>query len=223
MNIPRAAALVALTTVLLAGCAPSAPETTSPPPAAETPSATPTPEPTKPTVEELVLSADGLGPLRIGEQPPVTHPDVDVVIFDPEYCAEDVAAGWITDPGKWVTNYPWGPGEYGKPPFSVNIVDGVLQALFTLDPRVRTAGDIGIGSTVKELLAVYPDAVLTRSELIDLYVIAGESGQLVFEAGNDTSIGYDPGVIWIAHVIPTDVKPYSFANSDAGFGNCVSA
>jgi len=222
MNIPRATAFVALTVLLTSGCATSAPETTAPP-ATDTSSATPTPDPSKPTVDELVLSADGLGPLRVGEEPPATDPEVDVIVFDEDYCADEVASGAITDPGKWIPNYPSEAGEYGNFPFNVDVVDGILERLYVVDPIIRTEGGIGIGSTVDELLAAHPDAKLTRTELIDLYVITGETGQLVFEAGNDTSIGYDPGVIWLAHVITADEEPYSFANSDAGYGNCVSA
>ncbi|MGV8883998.1 MAG: hypothetical protein ACOH1T_00220 [Microbacteriaceae bacterium] len=222
MNRSRVILAAIVVVTLLGGCAPTDADPT-PPPVAETPAETPAPEPTKPALDELVLSANGLGPLVIGEAPPVTGPELDVAIFDDDFCADDVANGFITDPGKWVANYPTSGTEYPEFPFSILVEDGVLTNLYETSPLIHTAGGVGVGSTVAELRAAHPDAVRISKDYIDLYVIAGENGQLVFEVGTEGSIGYDPGVIWIAHVIPADETPYAYANSDAGFGGCTRA
>ena len=218
----RVILVAAVVVGMLVGCAPRDAEPT-PPPVAETPIETPAPEPTKPPLSELYLHPDGLGPLVVGEAPPVTDPEVDVAIFDEDYCAQEVADGAISDPGKWVANYPVDGAEFPQLPFAVQVTDGVLTALFTQNPAIHTENGVGVGSNLDALLAEHPDAVRVSKDFIDLYVITGSTGQLVFEVGKANSIGYDPDIIALAHVIPIDVEPYSFANSDAGFGGCVSA
>ena len=222
MNRTRTIITVILAATLLAGCAPRDAEPT-PPPVAETPVETPTPEPTKPELADLVLSPKGLGDLAIGEAPPQTNPEVDTLIFDEDFCAEDVASGAITEPGKWIANYPTDGTDYAQFPFAALVLDGVVKNLVVDDPLIQTEGGIGVGSSLDELLAAHPDAVRIPKTYMDLYVIAGTSGQLVFEVGTQDSIGYDPDIIWIAHVISNDEEPYSWANSDVGFTGCTFA
>src|SRR5690606_4194921 len=109
-TIPLAAATVVA--CLLAGCAgPSAPTPRSSPSASPSasPSPSPSPQPSKPALADLVIEPEGLGPLRVGQAPPVTDPAIDILVFDPDAC--DFVPEWDPsyvpsgDLGLWISNY----------------------------------------------------------------------------------------------------------------------
>ena len=193
---------------LLAGCAPLPPAeeptaTPSPTPSA-TARATPTPSPTvpapptKPAVDDLIVSPAGLGPLLVGAAPPVTDPALDILVFDPAGCPPD--QGPV--PGIWVTNYPdqtYFNGRSG-PPFRAAVNDaGVVSRIDVWAEDIATDRGVTIGSAVADVSAAYPDA----SEIVDferalVYVIRGSTGTLFIEIDTMTDGGADDA--FVGHV-----------------------
>jgi hypothetical protein len=213
----RAIVAVAVSGFLLAGCATSEPAPIADPPSA---SATPPAVATQPTLGDLVLSADGLGPLVIGEAPPVTDPALDVLIFDEDYCADVDGA---PSPGKWIPNYEPALSDFSSEPFSVYVPEDVLEQIAIDSGDIVTAEGIGLGSTRDEILAAYPDAVLTENMNTDLYVLTGDNGRLVFEVGAEGQTEYAVGEVVFLRVLNLTDELFGWANTDAGFAYCVSA
>ena len=132
------------------------------------------------------LTTEGLGSLRIGQ--PVTASGM--VEYDPDFC--DAESGNPDDPanGRWLS-------VYGDDTFGVAVTEaGVLGSIGVRQADIRTPGGIGVGSTVDELRAAHPDAVVSPPSndvaLTDVWVLRGATGQLVFEVANDSQPGYFP-------------------------------
>ncbi|WP_309615365.1 hypothetical protein [Salinibacterium sp.] len=210
--------------------APAAVVTPSPTATAPTPTATPTPTPTvvaptKPALAELVLTADGLGPLLMGQAPPVTDPALDILVFDPEHC--DAGQG---DPGLWVPNYD------DPAAFYTTIDDQGLVSQLALFRRsdsadtgvgpILTDTGIGVGSTRDELLAAHPtgfDEIVTTGQVSDVYIASGNTGSLVFEvAKNDNLPGYwgsdQLGVVQLIRTAQAGGSVGSYLASDRPLG-----
>lgn len=198
---------VALCAVVLVGCAPT-PETVTPSPAAEEPSppstATPTVDPlVKPQLDELVISPEGLGPVRIGEAYVPSDPATDVLAWDDTFCgfAEDEAYGpdyADNDYGNWVNTY----GRQQLLTFLAEVqygatADSPVTKITTFSPDIRTENGLGIGSTRAELEAAYGAALITYPEQ-SYYplVVHGRNGQLVFWFSDET-----PGVVYMLQVL----------------------
>jgi len=169
--------------VLLAGCgaepAPIATPTAQPTSTASSP--TPTPTPTKPAVSELVATPEGIGPLVIGEAPPVTDPALDILVFVPDGCEWAFAEGFTGDPGIWVANYGVDPRENALGPFGVRVTDGVLEQIGLYSAEISTEAGAHLGMTRDELLAVYPTELeYTAGEGVDVYRLPGTAGDLLF-------------------------------------------
>jgi len=171
-------ALAALAVVSLAACAESTPA--AEPSSSSTPAATPTPEPTQPALAELVLSPAGLGPLVVGAPVPVEDETVAVVRYDPEGC--------VSDSGE-VRAGIWRPAYTEERPFDVVTAelaqDGAIDRILVLQPFVRTAEGIGIGSTLDELRAAYPAIVGVDDGLTSLYTLETDEGTLTFEVASE--------------------------------------
>ena len=217
------AALI-LGSLLLTGCAgaPQGPPTAafSPP---TTPSANETSEPAKPALEDLVIEPEGLGPLRIGEAPPVTDPALDILVFDPDGCkfAPDGSAEVpeSSDYGIWVSNYGVDPSTNLPGPFGVFVDGGVVNTIGIYDQTLTTAAGAHLGMTRDELLAAYPTALEleTLNYGVDNYRLRGIAGDVVFSLWENT-----PGVFTVNQI---NVSYPGFAvpmgGSDYGaFGIC---
>ena len=226
--------VMAATTLLLVGCAGPA-ETASPPspPPKPTVTASPspsaTPEPTKPALADLVLSTEGIAPLVIGQAPPVTDPELDILIYDPVVCQADVDAGWIDEPGMWVANYGEARLGRGPSPFGVWIKDGLLYMVQVGSPEVKTAEGIGRMSSGADLLAAYPGTL----ELMpddggdsDVYRLVGQAGNLYFDVLKESSVQYfpeftEPTVVRV--LLEAKGAQHIGFNTDFGLGLCVPA
>jgi len=213
----RAITVVVVSGFLLAGCAVTEPTPVTDPPAA---SETPTPEPTKPALGELVLSPDGLGPLVIGAAPPVADPALDVLIYDEDYCADVDGA---PSAGKWIPNYEPALSEQSPEPFSVYVPEDAVSQIAIGSADIVTAEGVGLGSTRDEVIAAYPDAAVTELLGTDLYVVTGENGRLVFEVGAPGQTDYAVDEVVFVRVLNLTDELHGWAYTDAGFAYCLNA
>lgn len=202
--------VMAATTLLLVGCAGPA-ETASPPSppptptVAASPSPSATPEPTKPALEDLVISPEGLGPLRVGHAPPATDPAVDILIYDPNAC--DFVPEWDPtyvpsgDLGMWVSNYGQDPSTNELGPFGVFVRDGIVDTIGIYDARIKTAAGAHLGMTREQLLAVYPTGIELETENygLDTYRLRGSTGDLIFTLWEGETGGFTVNQINASH------------------------
>ena len=188
------AGLVAAAVLSLGACASEPADSPSPSPTStQPPSPTPSAEPTRPTLDELRLSPAGLGYLTVGAPVPETPSDVAIVEFDPRGCLSDESPLVEGDPGAgfWKPLYP------EDRPFQVVTENRVQTApiinIQVGSPSVATDAGIRIGSTLDEVLAVYPGTTVVADPLLTkVYVVDAPAGMLAFEIANavDAPEGY---------------------------------
>lgn len=186
-----AATIAALAALALGACATSEPAAAPTASATTAPTSTPTPEPTRPALADLVLSPFGLGPLVVGEPVPIEAPDVAVVSYDPVACLDELSPLTEGEPGagRWTPVYP------EERPFDVvtegRVEDGAISHILVAQPFVATEQGIRVGSSLEELLAVYPDITVGPEENVGLYTLESAQGTLAFEVATDAVIqGY---------------------------------
>jgi hypothetical protein len=209
-------AAVLAATLALTGCVGGPDERRTTP----TPSASTTSVPSKPDFDDLVVSPAGLGSLRVGA--PATSSGM--IKYFPDYCPTATAEGRSTE-GRWQNTYV----PRGKPrPFGVDVgKDGRITRIDIIDPSLRTAEGIGLGTTVEELLSTYPAVEGgSSSTLGDLYYLRTSEGTLVFEVANDLIEDYYEDdvvgtVIFLRVVAPTVNPDQPLAGTDFYAGRCL--
>jgi hypothetical protein len=216
----------------VAGCAadPAPAESSAPPIAA--PSTTPTPEPTRPALDDIVITADGIDYLVVGSPVPEADEATAIAEYDPVYC--NVLNGSDREPGTpgagaWRSVYVDGDDQA----FSIKTEefsdDGKITSITLFNDDVATEAGIRTGATVEELLAAYPefDEVIDTG-LSTIYVIDGEAGKLLFEVAVEDADqpgywDYRPGavgtVVWIRSVPRVDTERLSLVATDT-IGPC---
>ena len=217
MKISRPLIGAAALLILLTGCASEAPEPIAEPPVVvESPSPTPpTPEPTKPALDELVLTTEGLGYLVPGEPIEEVADDLAIVIFDENACRGLV--GYEQDFDRWVSNYPEGDEAFYV--FTtMGEKDGALLTIVARTDALRTDTGLGVGSTVGELTAAYPELRTVPQEGFTIYIVDGEKGKLQFEVQDD---GDGSDAVDFVTVVKRDAEDRGIARSGAG-GTCAS-
>jgi hypothetical protein len=143
MMIPRNAALAitVLTAALaLTACSTPAPSTPSPASSSPAPSGTPSASASS-DPNALVVSTDGLGPLKMGQQVPAGN---GLVTWKPDLCGAG-AGGWQTTG----PDFGMRGGDAETDP-----VAGFQIA----DPEIVTPSGVHVGSTHAEVAAALPDA-----------------------------------------------------------------
>lgn len=195
----------------LAACAAeAAPEPSSPPVATSTPTPAPTPTPTLPALTELVVTADGLGPILIGAEPE-GYDVSDPLVFT------SLCTGFPE--GLWMANYPRDNTNNTRTPFAVNVTDGVIKSIEVHSGALVTAEGVHIGTSRGELLAAFPggfDEVID-DRASDLFVVHGSSSNLMFEVGNAHELQTDPSrvdSVWSIRVWTDAFTPSTIAGSE---------
>lgn len=226
-----AAAVAAL---VLAACTPSGSPSPSPTPSTS-PSATSLPSPTPsvtatavpaPPVGDLVISTQGLLPLTIGVAPE-TNPGAAMITFDANACYSEEMGITEGDLGRWVTTYPLGTGLYGPSSvFAVGVNGGQIERIDIGDVSLATAEGIHIGSTLGELMEVYPVELQGGSGGITSHVwwIEDAHGYVVFESQNEADWEAEPDIedtIILIRVLAAGSDPdWGAANSGNVAGAC---
>ncbi|MDZ4045205.1 MAG: hypothetical protein U1E32_05430 [Rhodoglobus sp.] len=185
-------AVGAAVAIVLSGCGgppPAEPTPTATPSASSTPSPTPTPTPT-PTIDmsdpaNWVIAADAVGPIYIGQ--PIADalaaasgyvqgesvPDCRVAFLDRDGVASIAIAYWPDDLVTQIIVRVLGESPVSAPD------------LYAASPK--TAEGIGIGSTLADFLASYPDAAVLRDDgpSFSVYSIAGPTGDFIVVSAVD--------------------------------------
>lgn len=227
---------------LLVGCTPvPAPVTSDTPtssPEASVASAEPTASPTRPALRELSLSADGLGPLLLG-QAPETDPALSMVTFDPVGCTDAVtgesfgivagdpfAGGWFIDPAYQLAPTPESSGRT----FGVGVDEsGAVNRIDLFGPEIPTDAGVRVGDDRADVLAAYPSAVLVEEGLTHIYVVSSPNGLLQMEVASRAtpeldsywgSSGIPDGRVMYIHAASAAVGVFTVAGSDNVVGGC---
>jgi hypothetical protein len=212
----------------LSACDPPAPGSTLEPEPGGSISAEPTPTPTPaptapPAVEDLALSADGMGTLQFGEAPDAA-PATRMIVEDPEACSEFAPAG-TPEATRWRPIPLYGGGAETLM-FGVEVTDGLLQRIDVLDPEIPTEAGVKITDTDDTVVAAYPGATLVENDLTDIYVVTGSRGTLQIEVARARgAAGYWPSaqvdhVVYL-HATIAGVDPFSVAASENIAGGCL--
>lgn len=232
----------AATLAVLVGCspaaAPAASESPTSSPDASEAAPEPTPLPTRPSLGELTLSTQGLGPLLLG-QAPETDPSLSMVAFDPVGCTDDatgfgfgivagdpLAGGWFIDPSYEV---PASPNDSGTP-FGVAVdASGALSRIDLYTDDIPTDAGVRIGDDRSDVVAAYPSALLIGEFLTDIYAVSSPTGILQMEvASRDTpekddywgASGVPEGQVLYIHAVVPSQGVFTVAASGNAVGGC---
>jgi hypothetical protein len=212
----------------LSACDPGAPASTPDPAPAETVAVTPTPTPAPtapPAVEDLALSAEGMGTLRFGEAPDAA-PATRMVVEDPDACAEFAPAG-SPEATRWRPIALYG-GEAESLMFGVAVTDGLLQRIDVFTPDIPTDAGVRISDSDTSVTSAYPDAELVETDLTDVYVITGDLGTLQIEVARERGL-FDTAYwepeqadrVTYMHATIAGVEPFTVAASENIAGGCL--
>ena len=217
-------AIVGISALLLTGCdqggdtGPAAAPSESPTPT-ETAAA---PDPSKPLLEDLTLTTEGLGELKIGLTPPSDNPKVNLAVYDENACKAEGL------PGIRKATYPDIDEGFGPlAPFAIQTNGDALRRIDINTAKIFTDTGIHIGSSLDEVLGVYsggPDQVVNHADVSDVYVIKGTNGQLQFEVAVDRIPDYwDDAVlntVVFLSAIDINAEPFGVAATDNTIGVC---
>lgn len=185
------------------------------------PPSSPTPPTAHTADRRLVLSLDGLGPLKFG-------------ISDRQVAATGlvrrVPCGEPLGPDAW----HWEPAHayrknsgMGSHAFEVSSYEGKLRALDVWASNIPTDHGVRVGDTVAELKDAYgPDVTehpLGYPEANGrVYTVEGKSSALVFDVVASDAKTFGPvGTIWVIRLQDRNSQYDTLANSDGGAGGCL--
>lgn len=194
---PRLPLLLAASALLLTGCAttptvdrpadaqasrppvaepagPTAPPVTPVPPAPQAP--VPEPEPTRPALEDLVLTSEGLGTIRFGDDPEDYDPETSLLVPERDACGDGFTI-WASAYG----GHEFAIAQLREPAGAVGLI-GVR------DDRIPTDRGLRSGMTLDEALVLYPEATLRAESIgIDLYAVDSTPGDIFFTVAGGPS------------------------------------
>lgn len=171
--------------------------------------------------DRLVLSLDGLGPLKFG------MPDRQVAATG---LVRRVACGEPFGPEAW----RWEPAHayrkkdgMGSHTFEVSSYDGRLRSFDVWAPSIPTDHGVRVGDTVAELKAAYGSGLSEhplgyQNANGRVYTVEGERSALVFDvvAGDPETFG-PVGTIWVIRLEDRSSRYDTLANTDGGAGGCL--
>jgi hypothetical protein len=207
---------------------PSGQPSTSPsiaPVASATPTSTPTP--TKPALDTLTVSPQGIDTVLLGSPVPTESASTAIVTYDDDHCK---VWGAVGQPGVgiWLPNYSTSSVVTDGPnSFTVHtkgrVKSGIVTSLWVWSPKITTESGIHIDSSLAEVKAAYPHpSFLIHAALTDIYVIDKGTGRMVIEVGRSAGgeiTAADIGKVLYLGVQPTSLKVSSIANVD-GVAGC---
>jgi hypothetical protein len=185
-------------------------------------------------VDDLVLSAEGLGPLRLGQEVD-REPSTRMVTFDPLACtdavtgedrgvtADDPFAGiWIPDPLYATDSAAYGPGyAFGMSATA----EGLVERIDLYSSDISTDGGIRIGDPGEAVQGAHPSARVEAAPLTDIYVVEGRQGILQIEVARDSPDAADywegeTGRVVYIHAVVPSAGVFSVAASGNLVGVC---
>lgn len=119
------------------------------------------PDGQRPSLDSLVISPDGVGPLRLGETPPTGGAGAMVEWLDGD-CIEVADDGSGRVAGRWAATYARRTTPFGtwSEPFGMAVDDGRVSRIEVLTNGLATSTGVEVGDTLDDVRAAYPDATL---------------------------------------------------------------
>lgn len=170
------------------------------------------PEVRRPSLDSLGISADGVGPVRLGEAPPAEGPGAVVEWLD-DGCLTFDEDGEATESGRWAATYSWRTTPYGTStePFGLAVANGLVTRIEVVTDGLATDAGVQVGDTLDDVRAAYPDASLLghveASGIVpgrDVWAVVGSDRLLAFEVTTDEPAGapqFDIGPGTVAAIV----------------------
>jgi hypothetical protein len=177
-----------------------------------------------PDIGELEITTQGLLPLTIGE-PAQTNPGALMIRFEEDHCYSEEFGITDGDLDRWLADYG-SPDEGG--PFTLAVDgDGDVFRIDVWDSAIATPEGIHIGSTLGELMDVYPVELQSGSGYSPtsaVWWIEDAHGIVVFESQNPDDYEASPDnedQIILIRVLESGSDPdWAAANSGNVAGAC---
>lgn len=151
------------------------------------------PEGRRPSLDSLVISPDGVGPVRLGQAPPAEGPSA-VVEWRDRDCITFDGDGSRLVTGRWAATYSWRTTPDGTvtEPFGVAMEDGRVSRIEVVTDGLATEAGVQVGDSLDDVRAAYPDATLVghvagsgRIPGRDVWAVTDGDGVLSFEVTTD--------------------------------------
>lgn len=175
------------------------------------------PEAGRPDLESLVISTDGLGPVRLGEAPPAAGPGA-VVEWQERGCVVLDDDGNAQPYGRWAATYGFRTSPFGADlsPFGL-VTDGErVTAIEVVTEGPRTPAGVQVGDSLAQVQSAHPEARLVgRTEPSgalpgrDVWAVVEGDRTLAFQVATDepgAAFPAEPGTVMaIVVTLGTDV------------------
>lgn len=173
----------------------------------------------RPALDELVISADGLGALRLGEALGSAAEGTGALVrWEDLACITQLPNGDVREVPGWRSTYSGRPSPFGfrGGSFGVRVADDRVTRVEVVAAGPRTPSGIEVGSSLDEVRAAYPEArpigTVAGSGALpgrEVWAVVDGDATLAFEVATDepTSQGFtvEPGTVL---AIVASLEPY---------------